>query len=159
MSQPPGPWGAELVTGTVTAPCAGHLGHGHTQVPKPASRVRLEGLIRAQPSPSQHSPRRFPWSGWVCWKAGVPANPAQFRTRCCKNRFLSWIQRPQVGKLPEGHEEETPTSALKAPGWGWPRREGSAPASWVGFHLKNTASCSKHELTGGTEPKPWAGCW
>lgn len=73
---------------------------------------------------------------------------------------LSLIQRPQVGKLPEGQEEETPTSAAKAQTFSRPRREGGGRASsGVGFHLKTQVSGSKHELMGGSEPKPWAERW
>lgn len=66
----------------------------------------------------------------------VPANPAQFHNCCCKNRF-EFDPGAAGGKLPEGHEEETPTSAPKGQTFRQPRREGSGRASSrVRFHLK-----------------------
>jgi len=50
--------------------------------------------------------------GWICWKT-------VFQQMCSSSAIavaitgLGLIQRLQVGKLPEGHEEETPISVLK----------------------------------------------
>lgn len=60
---------------------------------------------------------------------------------------------PQVGELPEGREEETPTSAPKAPALGWPRKEGSRGGSRGKVSPANTALCWKTGAAGGSEPK------
>lgn len=98
-------------------------------------QAKLEGLTRAQPSPSKHSPWGLAggWGGgWDLLESGVPSSVI-----AVAKPGLSLIQRPQVGKLPEGQEEETPTSAAKAQTFSRPRREGGGRASsGVGFHLK-----------------------
>lgn len=73
--------------------------------------------------------------GWICWEVLLQSQPGS--AVAAAKTGMSLMQRPQVAKLPEGHEEETPTSApLKAQTFRWPRREGSWKASSrVGFHL------------------------
>lgn len=77
--------------------------------------------------------------GRICWKA-------VFQQTCSSSAIavaitgLGLIQRLQVGKLPEGHEEETPTSVLKVHTEPLAGREGAREAVYaaagVGFHLK-----------------------
>lgn len=96
--------------------------------------------------------------GWICWKTVI-------QQMCSSSAIavaiigLGLIQRLQVGKLPEGHEEETPISVLKVHTEPLAGREGAREAArccWGRISPENTALCSKHELMGGSEQKPRA---